>query len=128
MIFRQAHASTESGFQMTGTLLSEPPASRPTAIIAFDDLVAVGCLKALNSYGCRVPEQMSLIGFDDFFITGHTCPPLTTVHQPWYKMGQLAVTKIDNILAGWDTHSGGLTILESPLIVRESTGPAPKSA
>ena len=123
-LFRQAQPSIESGFQLTGTLLKDPYESRTTAIIAFDDLVAVGCLNALNSYGRRIPEDISLIGFDDLFITRHTCPPLTTVHQPWYKMGQLAVTKIDNILAGRDTDLGGLTILECPLIVRESTGPA----
>ena len=69
---------------------------------------------------------MSLVGFDDLFITRHTSPPLTTVHQPWLRMGQLAVAKVDSILAGRDTHTGGVTILECPLIVRESTGPAPR--
>lgn len=126
MIFRQAHASVESGFQMAGAFLNEPPEKRPTAIIAFDDLVAVGCLDALNSYGCKVPEEISLIGFDDLFITRHTCPALTTVHQPWHRMGQLAVRKIDNVLAGRDIDVGGVTLLECPLIVRESTGPAPQ--
>jgi DNA-binding LacI/PurR family transcriptional regulator len=126
-IIRQADASVESGFQMTGTLLNDSHSEKPTAIIAFDDLVAVGCLNALNLSGYKIPEDISLIGFDDLFITRHTNPPLTTVHQPWHRMGQLAVTKIDNILAGRDTDLGGLTILECPLIVRESTGPAPES-
>ena len=96
------------------------------AVIAFDDMVAIGCLNALNSRGRKIPQEISVIGFDDLFITRHTNPPLTTVHQPWNRMGQLAVIKIDNILAGRDTDLGGLTILECPLIVRESTGPAPR--
>lgn len=125
LIFRQAEPSIESGFQMTGSLLNDSQSEKPTAIIAFDDLVAVGCLNALNAYGRIVPDEISLIGFDDLFITRYTCPTLTTVHQPWHRMGQLAVTKIDNILAGKDTDLGGLTILECPLTVRESTGPAP---
>lgn len=122
---RQGEASVETGFQMTASLLTGTPAERPTAIIAFDDLVAVGSLDALKSHGCRVPEDVSLIGFDDLFITRHTCPPLTTVHQPWHRMGEMAVAKVDSILAGRDTHGGGVTILECPLIVRGSTGPAP---
>lgn len=124
--FRQSEATIESGFQMTASLLGGPPEERPTAIIAFDDLVAVGSLEALKSHGCNVPEDVSLIGFDDLFITRHTCPSITTVHQPWTRMGQLAVAKVDSILAGRDTHIGGLTVLESPLIVRGSTGPPPK--
>lgn len=125
-ICRQADPSIESGFQLTGSLINDPQTVKPTAIIAFDDMMAVGCLEALNSYGRCVPDEISIVGFDDLFITRHTNPPLTTVHQPWFRMGQLAVTKIDNILAGKDTDMGGVTILECPLIVRESTGPAPK--
>jgi DNA-binding LacI/PurR family transcriptional regulator len=124
--FRQADASVESGFQMTSSLLAEQEPDPPTAIIAFDDMVAVGSLEALKSLGRKVPEEMSLIGFNDQFITRHTSPPLTTVHQPWVKMGQLAVSKIDGILSSRDSHPGGLTLLEGPLIVRESTGPVPK--
>jgi DNA-binding LacI/PurR family transcriptional regulator len=121
--FRQAQPSIESGFQMTTSLMNEPEPVRPTAIIAFDDLVAVGSLDALNSGRYDVPGDVSVIGFDDLFITRHTCPPLTTVQQPWFRMGQLAVSKLDNILGGRDTDAEGLTILECPLIVRESTGP-----
>lgn len=126
-VIRQADPSIETGFQMTVSILRDSHALPPTAIIAFDDLVAVGSLDALRSHGHKVPQDISLIGFDDLFITRHTCPPLTTVQQPWYRMGQLAVTKIDSVLAGRDTHLGGLTVLECPLIVRESTGPAPST-
>ena len=125
-IFRQGESSIENGFQMAGTLLNEPPSEKPTAIVAFNDLVAIGCLHALNTYGVKVPEDISVVGFDDIYVTPYTNPALTTVHQPKEKMGRLAVTKIDNILSGKDLDKGGLTLMECPLIVRESTGPAAK--
>lgn len=123
-MFRQGSASIENGFQMTGTIMNSPSTEKPTAIVAFNDNVAIGCLHALNTYGIKVPEEVSVIGFDDIFITPHTNPPLTTVHQPKYKMGQLAVTKIDNLLSDRDYDEGGLTLLECSLVIRESTGPA----
>jgi len=126
-IFRQSDASAETGFQMTTSVMKDPGHELPTAIVTFDDQVAVGSLEALKAMGLRVPEDVSVIGFDDQFITRHTSPPLTTVHQPWVNMGKLAMAKVDSVLSGRDLHEGGLTVLECPLIVRESTGPAPKS-
>ena len=127
LTFRQGASSIENGFQMAGTLLNEPSSEKPTAIVAFNDLVAIGCLHALNTYGVKVPEDISVVGFDDIYITPYTNPALTTVHQPKEKMGRLAVTKIDNILSGRDLDKGGITLMECPLIVRESTGPAAAS-
>lgn len=124
---RQGASSIENGFQMTGTLLNSPVCEKPSAIVAYDDRVAIGCLHALNSHGIRIPEDISVVGFDDIYVAPYTNPALTTVHQPKEKMGQLAVTKIDNILSGKDLDKGGITLMECPLIVRESTGPAAKS-
>lgn len=126
--FRQGASSIENGFQMTGTLLNEQSGEKPTAIVAFNDQVAIGCLHALNTYGIRIPEDMSVVGFDDIYITPYTNPALTTVHQPKEKMGHLAVMKVDNVLSGRDLDKGGLTLMECPLIVRESTGTAPYQA
>lgn len=125
LILKQGPATVEMGYQMAGSLLADAGSERPTAIIAFDDMVALGVLAALRAKGIRVPSDVSVVGFDDQFITRHSCPPLTTIHQPWLQMGQLAVRKVDDILAGRDQEVAGLTILESPLIVRESTGPPP---
>lgn len=122
---KQAPATLEMGYQMTGSILAGGDWQQPTAIVTFDDLVAMGVLGAARAHGRRVPIDLSVVGFDDLFISRHSYPPLTTVHQPWLQMGQLAVKKVDDILAGRDRELGGLTILESPLIVRESTGPPP---
>lgn len=115
--------SIETGFQVTGNVLQLPPEDRPTAILAFNDLMAIGALHAVRSAGLSVPEDISVVGFDNIFITPHTNPPLTTVAQPKYQIGQLAVQKISNVLNGYDAETGGVTMLECPLVVRESTAP-----
>lgn len=114
--------SIETGYQAAGNLLQLPPSKRPTAIIAFNDLMAIGALHAVRSAGLVIPDDVSVVGFDNIFITPHTNPPLTTVSQPKYQIGQLAIQKIYNVLNGQDTEMGGVTMLECPLIVRESTG------
>lgn len=113
--------SIESGYQVTGNLLQLTPEERPTAIVAFNDLMAIGALHAVRSAGFQVPADISVVGFDNIYITPHTNPPLTTVSQPKHQMGQLAIEKIYNILNGYDTETGGITLLECPLVVREST-------
>lgn len=115
--------SIETGFQVTGNVLQLPPEDRPTAILAFNDLMAIGALHAVRSAGLSVPEDISVVGFDNIFITPHTNPPLTTVAQPKYQIGQLAEQKISNVLNGYDAETGGVTMLECPLVVRESTAP-----
>jgi len=115
--------SIETGFQATGNLLQLPPEERPTAILAFNDLMAIGALHAVRSNGLLLPHDVSVVGFDDIYITPHTNPPLTTVAQPKFQIGQLAVQKISNVLNGYDAETGGVTLLECPLVVRESTAP-----
>jgi DNA-binding LacI/PurR family transcriptional regulator len=113
------------GFQMTNSLLRLPDNERPTAILAFNDLMAIGALQATRNAGVHVPEDISVVGFDNISLTAHTNPPLTTVSQPKYQIGQLSIQKIYNRLEGYETEPGGFTLLECPLVVRESTGPCP---
>jgi LacI family transcriptional regulator len=113
--------SIETGFQATGNLLQLAPDERPTAILAFNDLMAIGALHAVRSSGLSLPGDVSVVGFDDIYITPHTNPPLTTVAQPKFQIGQLAVQKISNVLHGYDAETRGVTLLECPLVVREST-------
>lgn len=113
----------ENGFQVTSSLLQRPHEEHPTALLAFNDLIAIGAIHAIRTFGLSVPEDISVIGFDNNFLTLHTNPPLTTVAQPKYQIGQLAVQKIANHLKGDNTEKGGFMFLECPLIVRESTAP-----
>lgn len=109
------------GFQAMRLLLDLPEDKRPTAVIAFNDIIAIGALHAVRSYGLRVPQDISIIGVDDIALAGHSHPPLTTISQPKYQMGKLAVQTLCRMNEGRISMSNNCTLLETPLIVREST-------
>jgi DNA-binding LacI/PurR family transcriptional regulator len=113
------------GFQAMRVLLDLPEQERPTAVIAFNDIIAVGALHAVRGYGLRVPQDISIIGVDDIALAGHTYPPLTTISQPKYHMGKLAVQTLLRMSEGRINMSNNCTLLETPLIVRESTASCP---
>jgi DNA-binding LacI/PurR family transcriptional regulator len=115
----------DGGLQAMRTLLELPVAERPTGVIAFNDTVALGAMHAARVHGLRVPRDISIIGVDDIFAAAHAYPPLTTISQPKYQMGKLAVQTLARMNEEQMNVTGGCTVLESPLIVRESTGPAP---
>ncbi len=115
----------EGAFQGTAQLLALPPALRPTALISYNDMLALGALNAVRTHGLRVPDDISVVGFDDILIAAHTAPALTTVAIPKRRIGMLAAQWL---LRTWAQPAGtqpqgGLTLLESPLVMRESTGP-----
>lgn len=112
----------EGGFQAMSALLALPSANRPTAVIAFNDLMALGALQAVRSHGLNVPRDISIVGFDDITMAAHTNPPLTTVDLPKYYLGQLAVQMLRQMRQGLAPPSS-YNLLESRLIVRESTAP-----
>lgn len=113
----------DGGLQAMRLLLDLPSTERPTGIIAFNDAVALGALHAVRIHGLCVPQDISIIGVDDIFVAAHAYPPLTTISQPKYQMGKLAVQTLARMNEGQMNATGGCTVLESPLIVRESTGP-----
>jgi LacI family transcriptional regulator len=113
------------GFQAMRVLLDLPEDERPTAVIAFNDIIAVGVLHAVRDHGLRVPQDISVIGVDDIALAAHTYPPLTTISQPKYHMGKLAVQTLRRMSEGRISMSNNCTLLETPLIVRESTAPCP---
>lgn len=87
----------ERGFQQ----LCKLPANRqPTAIFCYNDLTAIGCLHAAHRTGVRVPEALSLVGFDNIPFSGLTWPPLTTVDQRKQEMGRLATRMILDLRQG----------------------------
>jgi DNA-binding LacI/PurR family transcriptional regulator len=95
--------------------------NRPTALFCCNDLLAIGSLQAAKELGLRVPEDLSIIGFDNTILASVTDPPLTTIAQPIEAMGKLAV----DLLIAQLTHPSDakLThILEPELVVRKSTG------
>jgi DNA-binding LacI/PurR family transcriptional regulator len=124
--YRWCFPTIEDGFQIASSILSHPSGKRPTAFIAFNDLVAIGAIHAARTFRLVVPQDISVVGFDNIYLAAHTNPPLTTVAQPKHQIGQLAVQKIANSLNGQETDKRGFTLLECPLVVRESTAPNPK--
>ncbi|HEX7588655.1 MAG TPA: LacI family DNA-binding transcriptional regulator [Anaerolineae bacterium] len=120
-------AEVEGGYQAMRVILDLPAQNRPTAVIAFNDIIAVGALHAVRAAGLRVPQDISVIGVDDISIAAHVYPPLTTIGQPKYRMGKLAVQTLRQMSEGKMPLGNNHTLLESPLIVRESSGPAPQA-
>ncbi|GHO47329.1 LacI family DNA-binding transcriptional regulator [Ktedonospora formicarum] len=115
--------NVEGGFQAMSSLLSRPRAEQPTAVIAYNDIMALGALHAIRTYGLRVPDDISVVGCDGIVMAAHSNPPLTTIDQPKYRMGQLAMQMLRLLIEGRNVPSSGYTLMESPLIVRESTAP-----
>lgn len=116
----------DGGFQAMNTLLDLPSENRPTAVLAFNDLIALGALHAAWLRGVRIPQEISMIGVDDIFPSLYANPPLTTIGQPKFRMGVMAVQRLRLMTEEAWLNSNNVTVLESPLIVRESTGPAPR--
>jgi LacI family transcriptional regulator len=83
------NSSFEGGQRFTEELLQKR--KRFTALLAFDDLTALGAIRALGKAGVKVPEQCSVIGFDDVPLSSLSAPSLTTIRQPMEAMGNLAV-------------------------------------
>ena len=105
-------------------LLSKPDC--PTAIFAAADGIAMGTVKSIRQYGLSVPEDIALIGFDDIETAEYFIPSLTTVRQPIYEVGRVAVQELIGHLNG--DHKQTRKIFETELIVRESCGAKLKSA
>ncbi|MDR0960688.1 MAG: LacI family DNA-binding transcriptional regulator [Propionibacteriaceae bacterium] len=121
-LVRYGQFSIDSGASDAADLLSLK--DRPTAIIAGDDEIAVGVLRAARTLGVNVPTDLSVVGFDDTPQAMWTNPRLTSVHQPLTSMGRVAVETILTMAAGHAPVSTRIELTTS-LTVRESTGPAP---
>ena len=97
---------------------------RPTAVLAMSDAMAIGAMRAIRDLGLLIPDDISVVGFDDVDLAQHVDPPLTTVNQPIRSKGEEAVrVLLDEILhpeRGVPEHC----LLPTRLVVRGSTGPA----
>ncbi len=123
-----AEAHVYGGFQAASNLLALSVTERPTAVLAFNDLFALGVMRAVQAHGLRVPEDISVIGCDDIPMAAYASPPLTTIGQPKYRIGKLAVTTLLQMCQDPPNQLGSFTLMESPLIIRESTGPCSRGS
>jgi len=117
-LVRHGDFQHEGGFIRGGELLSLP--EPPTAIFAGSDQQAFGLYEAARQRGLRIPQDLSVVGFDDLPVARWVSPPLTTVRQPLAEMGRVAAQMLGEILAGLPLRPGRVE-LSTELIVREST-------
>jgi DNA-binding LacI/PurR family transcriptional regulator len=94
-----------------------------TALFAYNDISAIGAIRALQEHGLRVPQDVSVMGFDDIPGAAFNTPTLTTVRQPLARMGQVAAQTLLERIAGRDDYPPEIAI-EPELVVRESTAKA----
>jgi LacI family transcriptional regulator len=117
-------SSFEAGYKLTEKLLHQ---KRPfTALMAFDDMTALGAVRALSKAGIKVPEQCSVIGFDDVAHSSLLTPSLTTIRQPMAEMGEMAVSIVSEGIAavqGKQKIIAQHRKLLPELVVRDSTCP-----
>lgn len=112
-------ASFAGGYQTMLELLDE--GEYPTAVFITNDIMSIGAIKAIQERGLKVPDDISLVGFDDVPLAQYSTPPLTTIRQPAYEKG-IAATKL--LIRYIETEEmPQSTILDIELIVRESTAP-----
>ena len=113
-------SSPELGYPVVGQLLA---AKRPfTALVSYNDIAAIGAIRALRVHGFRVPEDVSVIGFDDIQGAAYHTPSLTTIRQPLNSMGNMAARILLERIRGLKDYPEQVPIVPE-LIIRESTLP-----
>jgi LacI family transcriptional regulator len=117
------------GYHAMQKLLAE--GRRPTALFAFNDICAMGAIRAFHEFGLRVPEDISVVGFDDIVAAAYQSPGLTTVQQPLRKMGRMAAESVLRQIVQTDEqaaeHAPAQIVIEPELIVRGTTAPIAQS-
>ena len=112
--------SPEVGYSVMKTLLAT--GEKFTAVFAFNDVSAIGAIRALEEMGLRVPADVSVLGFDDIYSAAFHSPALTTIRQPLFEMGSLAARTLLERLANADNGNIPETVsVEPTIIVRQST-------
>ena len=108
-------------FILSGTAAA---GDQPTAIFAANDDMAVGVIRVADRLGIKIPDELSVAGFDDIVLARQVLPTLTTVKQPLAEMAEVAAKLL---LAGRSKEdlTTGTKVVPSELKIRESTGPAP---
>jgi DNA-binding LacI/PurR family transcriptional regulator len=115
--------SPQVGYACVKELLARKKAF--TALFAYNDIAALGAIRAIQEEGLQVPRDVSVVGFDDIPWAAFHTPSLTTVRQPLARMGEIAAETLINMIEREEKQPPEIAI-EPTLVVRESTGAAPK--
>ena len=122
-LYAEEPGTMEGGFQGMKRLLELKPEQRPSAVATANDMMALGAMHAIRSRGLSIPGDMTVIGFDDIAMAAHANPPLTTISPPKFEIGAWAMRKILDQIKNDARDGKDYSIMESPLVVRESSGP-----
>ncbi len=115
--------SPEVGYNAMRAILAT--GEKFTAVFAFNDVSAIGAIRAIEEAGLRVPTDVSVLGFDDIYGAAYNNPSLTTIRQPLFEMGSLAAATVLKRLANKHFESPQELSVEPTLIVRQSTARVP---
>lgn len=110
----------ESGLRLADIVLSMGAG----AVVAFNDLIALGLMSGLRARGVTIPSEVSVVGIDDIWLDDVAVPPLTTVRTPWRGAGTAAVRTLLDMRLATDGATAPMTTLPTELIVRASTSVA----
>jgi len=124
----ESQGDVASGQAAAAQLLAREP--RPTALVCYNDLVAVGALKAAKAASVRVPKDLSIVGFDDVPLATMVGPELTTIAQPVAEMAAWAVERLQRQIQAFDRGEPAppASVVHMPcrLVIRDSSGPVPE--
>ncbi|MCL5986193.1 MAG: LacI family transcriptional regulator [Actinobacteria bacterium] len=111
-----------SGGEIASSKILDLP-NRPTAILAINDLTAIGAIKSIKERGLQIPDDISVIGFDDILMASSIVPPLTTINLPRYKIGEIAWSMLHYSMEHKE-EMGKEETVDTALVVRGTTGKA----
>jgi LacI family transcriptional regulator len=120
LVVKDCKSRIDEGFRAANIILDS--SANPTAILTYNDLIAVGAMDAIKQRGLSIPRDMSIIGFDDIHIASEVNPPLTTSKVPKQDMGRQAVKHLMNCIKGKDDLAHKV-LMATELVIRGSTSP-----
>jgi LacI family transcriptional regulator/LacI family repressor for deo operon, udp, cdd, tsx, nupC, and nupG len=120
-LVRAGDGRQESGCKLAAELLDS--ADQPTALLAGNNLMALGAVEAIHARGLRIPDEIAIIGYDDPPWAPALHPPLTTVRQPGYELGSRAMELLLQRIQQPDRSTTSI-VLQPTLVVRKSCGAA----
>lgn len=115
--------SFTSGIANSESVHADLKAGRIDALFVANDRMAIGLMKGLRDRGCRLPDDLAIVAYDDSDAARMSEPPLTTVHVPFYEMGRLAASRLlDRLASGGEEAKAIDDVLQPRLVVRKSCG------
>ncbi len=114
--------SYDDGQENAKKILALPKSERPTALFCATDMMAYGAMQTFKEAGLRVPRDISIVGFDDYEKSSNISPTLTTVHQPFYQIGQQSVALLETMVNN-PSKKPKQVLIEPELKIRQSTAP-----